>query len=346
MKPFRKFRRYFIHGLLMGSLIAALIACAGTGPGSLNPAAPPAPLAELPSLQYPESVAIDTAQLGVGASSSSFSFISIGDNVGPDIDRIRVATNFLVGFADRLVLAPLASLRIPRGTNVTTFEDVIIANDTAANIKIDFGAYQYDDAGTGLNCSGNTAALPICYRIWINDVRTLAGIFFEVPVRETGNPGAGVFKGFPIEEEVDGLIGANYDHQDPAAKLTEIFTNQVSELGHGVLNEDAVGENVFVTINLAFQENKEKTRNVAKFRREGKYIGLSQESTELSLMNYIGACADLMTRLVVDPAFCVGEGVDVSAIPFTGFAVASDTLLPADFPATPPFEDSPFHSVP
>ncbi|MFO1462886.1 MAG: hypothetical protein U1F66_03855 [bacterium] len=348
MKLLRKAGKYWFHGLLMGGMLWALLACAGgttpLGTPGGGEAAPPAPLAELPSLRYPESVSIDTAQLGAGGAASRLSFLSIGDNVSADIQQIQIATAFLQDFADRLVLAPLAPLRIPRGINVTTFEDVIIANDTAANIKIDFARYRYDDAGQGLNCSGNTAALPICYRIWINDIRTVAGIFYAVPEGE--NPGSGVFKGFPIERVVDGMIGSNYNHQNPLAKETEIFTNQVTELGHGILNEDALAEDVFVTINLAFAEKEERTRNTAKFLRGGQYIGLSQESNSPSLMNYIGACADLMTRLVVDPALCVGEGVDVSAIPFIDFTVPGDTLLPADFPSTPPFQDSPFHSLP
>lgn len=340
----RKSRLRYLHLGFALWMILLLLACAGTTTGG-NQATAPAPVAELPALQFPDGVGIDTGPIDNSLSGKGLSFIAIGDSVSADIERISIANSFLSQFVDRLVLAPLAPLRIPRGSNVTTFEDVIVANDTVANIKIDFAPYRFDasdTSGAGLDCSGNTAGLPICYRIWIDDVRALAGIFYEVPEGE--NPGIGRFKGFPIEKDVEGMVASNYDHFNPLAKETEIFSVNGRELGHGIQNEDSVGENVFVTLNLAFLEAQNATRNVAKFERSSQFIGLSQESNEPQLMNYLGICADLITKLVVDPGFCQATGVDVSGIPFTDFATVSDTALPDDFPPSPTFQDSPFHS--
>ncbi|MCE9625643.1 MAG: hypothetical protein K8R69_09375 [Deltaproteobacteria bacterium] len=332
----------FLQFLLWGLLLAGVVSCSGVVPG--NNATVPAPVVELPSLQFPSSVSVDTNQLSGAPSQPQLALINIGDSLDSDIDRIQVASQFFLNFVDLSVLAPLAPLRIPRGTNVTTFEDAIVINTRVANIKIDFAPYQYDASGTGLNCSGNTAGLPICYRIWIDDVPTLAGLFLAIP--KDDNPGIGQFKGLPLDDRLEGSVGSLYDHLDPAAISTEVFTavNGFRELGHGLLDAITTQDVTFTTINFSFLENQNTTRDVARYRDDQNFISISQESTNPGILNYIAACGDLLTRLVIDSNICVNAGIDVTGIDFVDFATPADVTLPADFPVVPPFQDSPFHS--
>lgn len=310
-----------------------------------NPAAPPAPPAELPSaLRFPESIAIDISTIDA-TGSGALSAFSVGDPFGPEIDFVATSARFPAILVDREVLAPLQSITIPIGPDVTTFEDVIFIGDVLKNIKIDFSPFAYDAEGRGLDCSGNTAALPICYRVWIGNVRTLAGIFETYPTDE--NAGIGRFKGLPLSDTIEGFIGAIYDLSDPADESTEVFSagGGLDELSRVLLTQEGTAEALIKTVNLSFQEGGKKTRDVGRFQDQGDFLSLSQETDHPERESFTAVCADLNTKKVTEQSECVDAGVDVTDIPFIDFAAPEDVLLPISVPALPPFDKSPFHSL-
>lgn len=178
----------------------------------LNPAGPPAPLAEIPSaLSLPESVAVDTSEVGGvgGASLLKFqSLVAVKDQVqnigGEFFEAITFGfnTNQLTDAAVAGVLGELSQLNIPLNP-VTRFFQADNAF-LGTSVKIDFADFDFEGkpaACTGCTCPTGCDApcrpqvlpselRPVCYRIWNdpfgtgNYVPLMAGFITQLRVRD------------------------------------------------------------------------------------------------------------------------------------------------------------------
>lgn len=346
-------------------LILICNACVASSP---SPAVAPAPLAEVPSLRFPEEVGGQfdvTTVAGAGGGSSMKFFVSEGDDISGIIADAASNTVFFLSLIDE-ILGPLHELEIPSREDVTSFEDVITIGDQLVRVQIDFKPYKNK---LGVTCSGNTGSPPICYRIWFNGKRGLSGVFLKTIPTET-NPGDGFIQGLsPVK-----ILGAfpfatagTYDLRDPTQKSVDFFIGAMTRKDpvledipehetdfdaaiHLTLNQEGPAESALKTLNASTRNHFEgevehEERHVARWREGEDFWSGTEDRGPLDDYSEFGeffaACANISTGLVINPSFdpeslCVKAGLDVSEIPFLEFLKIGDLAFPSDFPLAPP----------
>lgn len=339
--------------------------CVGTGPlGGGNPAGPPTPLAELPSLQFPENISDEfdvsspagSGTSGASLSASGFAKFALmpGDNIAADIRDSAFIFRDFSSLVDE-ILAPLNQLEIPRSVDVTNFEDLIVLQEDLVNVKIDFSNYG------GESCSGNTAELPVCYRIWFNDKRVLAGVFLKAFPTDD-NQGAGRFTGISPSRYltlIPFVTSVDYDVVDPLAKQAEYYVAfpRLSEENPEIddipmdKSELLVSAHIFIQqtgpIQSAlriifsslesFMEETQTFKNISQWLEDDNFWSGSQETSDTGDEDFLGACALLSTGLVVETQNCIDRNIDVTGLEFIDFLEISDLAFPPDFPPSPTF---------
>ncbi|MFO1462841.1 MAG: hypothetical protein U1F66_03625 [bacterium] len=346
--------------LLRLILIAALSACVSSGP---SPAAPPAPISELPALRFPEEIGGEfdvSTTANSGGSAAIKAFVMEGDDISSFIADAALNASFFSTLLDD-ILKSLHELVIPSREDVTNFEDVIVVAGKLVHVKIDFGAYPNR---LGVACSGHTAKVPICYRMWFNGKRAFAGVFLNTIPTDL-NSGDGFIQGFsPVT-----IIGApfvtamNYDLRDPNFHTAEFFAG-VKEVKSPPFEEIPEQENEFTaTIHLAMRQEgppssalklinassrdyengslDHEERNIARWREGEDLWSGTRDLTPLDDFSGFGeffaACARISSGLVVNSSFCEASGIHVGPVEFLDFFEIGDVLFPSDFPLTPTF---------
>src|SRR5579885_259080 len=215
------------RGVLLFTLLAL-------GSCSTNPAAPPAPPAELPSFLTLPDPTISVAEISHQASPDLSALVGSG----PLAAEISVAPDLIQETNDAL-LALISNLnaqfQIPVSALTKTFEAPVSigSGDTARTVdgKIDFADFDFDGDGSKEGCSGSTAPLPngdvrICMRLWLDGHKVLAGLFKQYPA--PGAPGAGritVFSNPSLgEAEAGASFAFKYDFLDLTNRKTEFFS--------------------------------------------------------------------------------------------------------------------------
>jgi hypothetical protein len=177
-------------------------------------AGPPGPIAETPipivlKFVEPEDLKIDVEAIGGGQDvTASASKVAVGEDIshiienGPElVDEVEMyGIDFLDGIGE---------IEVPIGTDVTTFQRVVTFSEASIvlegerEVKIDFSPFDFDNDGSLEPCSGHTATLPICARVWLDDLRFVAWIFESYPFPDDPNTaanekdiGSGRFKAF------------------------------------------------------------------------------------------------------------------------------------------------------
>jgi hypothetical protein len=339
-----------------------------------NPAAPPAPPAELPSfLIIPESVAIPVTTIG-GSGGEIAALVMEGDNIGQFITSLARNAQQSFDLVDGL-LAPLHQLMIPVGTNVNTFQDILFVEEDLLEVKIDFADFDEDGNGVKEGCSGHTAALPICFRIWLDGKRHLEGVFDHFPTEE--NAGSGRFRGVP---EIDFfrkgggafLLAVFYDHHDSASsKSTEIFVgftegpsgeppiipendSEFERTIHADISQIGPDESATKLVNASVDDQPASTDDTTKRRQLGRWRegedrfsgstkGRLTDDPLEPVQDFSAACAVISSGLVINREKCLDSGIDVGvvgvdpgAIDFVDFLTLSD-VVPFNFPESPTF---------
>jgi hypothetical protein len=290
-------------------------------------------------------------------------------------DAISFGAN-LADIGQRLVdllLRPLSDLTIPVDETVTTFEDAVPFDSPFTDpvdvevlgVKIDFADFDLDGDGAPEGCSGSTAAPPICFRVWYDGVRRLAGVFDDYPT--ASNVAAGRFRvqQFPSEtassEDDQGraVIGVAYDHRDPLDKRTEIFEAvfpiDSDPFAEGVSIEDSTldahftiaqkgpdGAALKTLVLSARNRNPEvgfaSVRYVGRFRDDADFWSGTAEGDPPSAENtFTNQCAVISTGDGTRQQDCLDAGVDAGGIEFVDFADLADVLLPEDLKESPAF---------
>lgn len=346
-----------IFKILRILLFAALLAGCPS-----NPAAPPAPPAEIPSaLRFPRSVSINVDTVRSESGLALKTFVGAGGPLSDEIalgpDRVQETNELVEGF-----LGLLNQLEIPVSTLTTTFAGGVPGDPGV--IKIDFANFDADVNGADDGCSGHTAALPICYRIWVDHgdgvfERLIAGRFDTFPTEVTA--GLGLFRVRELEPEPK-FIGVIYDHRDPQAKSTEQFTLFLPEEPLVLPEEISSLEDVSAHLShhdLATQEGTDqsgiKTVKVSTDAGPGdlfQYAGRWQEGGDFwsGLLDVEGGfesdrvfdlsnptCAQISTGGQVSRSECLPLGIDVEGEGFIGFTTLEDVRFSSSFRETPTF---------
>ena len=110
---------------------------------------------------------------------------------------------FVEGFFKKAIDG-INEINIPVDPFKTTYKiDMIFSVEAGIlagfhNVKIDFANFDFNNSGSAddEHCSGNTATLPVCVRLWLGGAPFIAGVIEEYPNSEIENPtiGKGRFK--------------------------------------------------------------------------------------------------------------------------------------------------------
>ncbi len=393
MKLWRKSANLIL--LLLQAALLLQLGCAGTTGGGGNLAAPPAPIAELPSvLQIPKDLSINVNKTRSGAGPAAIAFLSdpyleealakfltagvCGDgalNTGEQCDDANLISgdgcsatcqieNFSeqVAFSANLVffantrlaalLGPLSTILIPVDPNLHRLESIIFVGTKSYIARLDFGDFDLNGTGGTEGCSGNTAGLPICVRVWLDDgtteIRLLAARFDQYPLPE--NPGAGSLRG---EDLTFGPVGsifriaANYDHFDPLDKFTDSFFG-------GLIEAPPAPTEVFLPLRaFASQKGEDfsalKTSNGSQIdttigsfaqgfgrwlENDNFWIGSFQSNDPP--LTFTDQCVKISTgEEVSTTTFCQPLGLTTAGLGFLGFTTVDDLEF-FDFPPLAP----------
>lgn len=334
-----------IAGLMMSAFLVS--AC------SENPVATPNAPAEIPgsflTLPAPDAVALDvsTIQTASEGGGTLKAFVASGGSLA---DSIAACANLAeaTGGSVTDLLGELEGLNIPASLGVTNFTgNITFLNGSVHQIKVLFSDFDLDGDGTNEGCSGNTRILPICYRIWDDRARYLAGVMDSPPTDSSA--GEGRFRGGGANDTIRG--GVLYDHPDSEHKTTTFFIRKQTADADGDMNlyftihgsMDQVGpdDSAIKTLKTASQGTgvPEDTS-----LGEALYVGRWQEgqdfwigSLEAMGMSLDNLCAAISTAEPASADSCSSLGIDVSSEGFYDFATELDVGFPEDFSEAPPF---------
>ncbi len=271
-------------------------------------------------------------------------------------------------------LAGISVIEVPVAATVTTYHETVdfgyigaysLLNGTH-DVKIDFADFAFD--GTSAGCSGHTAALPICVRMWLDDARYMAWVFDTYPVvddpataENEATAGTGRFKIYnPGSGGDDFAVDAriNYDFQDPTDVLSELFamalmgeskamgghvrtTQQgdpsvaLKQIGYSIAIDETPGEGL--------PEMVSRGDYLAQFRQGYDYwsgsIDGQVETGSGNLSELTNQCAVISTAAGTAEASCMNVGgidIRVGGLPFLAPVQYSDVEF-IDFPVTPTF---------
>ncbi len=367
----------YVSWLIVSVIVSILlISCGG------NPAGVPAPPVEIPSpivLKF-----VEPSQLQINMATVSPS-ISVSMAVGPDGEfTTEIAFGAYVQesvwhYLLSPALSGISAIEVPVDTVTTTFHETVdfgyVGADYLLNgthdVKIDFADFDFDNNGAMEGCSGHTASLPICARMWIDDERYSAWVFATYPVvddpataENEAAPGTGRFKIYIAGNpgEPDGYGKVNYDFQDPLTLLSEAFIvllygdntamglhERVTQHGAAATALKQVGYNQAID-NIA-DANPTNLIGIgdylAQFREgydywSGSIHGLDATNPTVMgpLKNLDNQCALISTGNGTAEGDCTTVGgidISVGALPFLTPVTFSDVAVPNDFPALPTF---------
>lgn len=321
---------------------------------SCSPATPPVPPAELPALIFPRTVRIDTSKIQ-SQESASASLVGSGGTFSEVIAAgadLADATNDLLD----AILGAIEDLSITISAATTTFQDTVTDEAGTFNVKIDFADFDLDDNGADEGCSGHTATLPICFRVWLDGERFMAGKFTQYPT-ET-NPGSGEFR-IGVNSDVDAagedlFVASVYDHSNASDKATELFmagfqtfdeTSDAFLAVHIELDQEGADATARKTINV-----NGDTGPSASQTDHLEYLGRYLENADFwggsstvvtsggTTASFSDVCAVISTgNEATDPDSCEDLNIDVGGVAFTDPVTVSDIAFPSDFPSSPTF---------
>ncbi len=343
-----------------------------------SPAGVPAPPVETPSpivlkfVPY-EDIAIDVSTIGAAAPAPTLAAKTVGAG-GEYSDEIAAgpAVTKEVGGIFGMVLTVLSSIEMPVSESTTTFEGTVVNPDDATShpVKIDFADFDFNGDGVKEGCSGHTAALPVCVRLWIDGARSTAWVFdaypFPATAESAASPGKSRFRminyenpgnlfpiGYVNQQE---FIAGAFDYRDPEDVSLEMMKWLQEEDSEGVVNEG--GTRIFITqtgpaataiktLNLHLRGQALQNGTVL-IELYAKYLGRYQEGQDYwsgsidanvveGMANFENLCAVISTgNAAADQGICADLGISVAGIPYVEPAVQADVQL-YDFPETPTF---------
>lgn len=338
----------------------------------MNPAAPPAPPAELPAALIFPVPSIDVSKTtSASASGSLAAFVAPGGRFSEEI----VQGSDLATQGDAILgvfLNPLTDLKIPVDPSFSTFEGPVtftnhVGETVALNAKIDFSDFDLDGDGVAEGCSGSTSPLPtgataprpVCYRIWVETEegaqRLMAGVFNQLSLGTNIGAGRYVVNTSALPTLFGGLsLSAMYDHRDPLKKATDLFLGYPGMTGfalfaHIFITQQGPDESAIKTLIMSntFVEDPplmDSFRSVGRFKEGADFwsgtIQAKGAFTQEGLVESIAdVCAQISTGNEVSRLDCVDLGIDVFGVTFVDFATENDVSLPssANFPDLPIF---------
>lgn len=349
-----------IRSVLLGvALIGISLLVVSCGAKTSAPLAPPAPPVEVPStpivLQFVEysDIRIDLSTISTIAEESVNVYAAVG--AGGEYSGVIAVHAMYVQAAEDFfgeITDGLGDLEIPVSEDTTTFESDATIGPRNGTVKMDFADFDLDGIGGPEGCSGHTAALPICVRMWMNDERFIAWIFDEYPTGD--NPGMSRFRMFfiyDLEDEVS--VAISFDHRDPEDKSIDVQLREVATEGelsgwgddtgsfHVEILQDGPDVSALKRLNWNSEQYKD-TVAVDGNQFLSQFIeGEDFWSGSIAGVNYppvplFNLCVRLSTGDAAAQSNCDTLGISVTDIPFAVLPTLADVQF-HDFPETPTF---------
>lgn len=312
--------------------------------GGTNPAAPPAPPAELPAALQISDPTIDvTTTLPASAA-----LVAAGGTYSETMTAISLIADFTQDSL-RTLLSPLFPVSIPVGSDVHNLTAVLTPNIVAKFSFADFGSN---------GCSGNTRDLPICVQVWLNANGEgyrpyMEAVFTSYPT--AGNPGAASFmRGVRAGGGI--AIGAAFDHTRPEDKYVEsfygfadlsdpespVFPNNNHSYVRETIREDG---KTLKTVQATDQSPNACDPDLGDYH-QGYGRWLEEEDFELFRLKSVedcvtedtlDVCAQISTgNAAPDPNACDLLDITTEGLFFIGSATTEDLTF-VDFDPLPPF---------
>lgn len=331
--------------------------------GCVSPATVPAPLAEIPAvLTVPQDLSIEINELQGTGSVSGQAFGSFLKLQTIDSKDIQTAIDIAAGNIEENniflnnSLAVVSQREIPVEVSVFNFSYGITVEDQSFEVKFDFGIFDLDGDGVPEACSGCTCPvgcapalsdcpseapenqlLPICFRIWVNNQRFMAGLFDRVPTLD--NPQSGQFRilFFEFGDGAGSLMAITYDHQDPLDLLTDVslFSKDPS------VGADFFGRRRTVTTQQGVAAQSKKTPRLTSEFFDSENSTLDFQAQFFSHLDFIalesiptGVFEEVLGLVDITPPICA----QISSADPVAQVLCDDldlALMPGDFP-TPP----------
>lgn len=347
-----------VRYLLACLLLAGLGACGEAGvPSGLQTTSSPLPL------EIPTALGIDVEAIrGEGASTKGAQAVAPSGAYAPIISSSGESVHDLSAQIDRS-LDVLRNLEVPSASTVTNFEITyeVPSGDRSAfdlpatyELKIDFAPFDLDGDGVDEACSGHTLDAPVCVRLWLNDVRTMAAIFTTKPTSATKGAGRMIIN----DRQLGGgaffdEFGIVYDRVDPEQITSEFFNHPrtLDNLDPGTPLEQHIrvvqtGSDPATALKTVFFTSKflqhpdgfDAVQYISRWRDAGTLL-VGSSNHDLTLRTIDPFCALLSNGDDAGLAACEADGLSIAGESYIGLAVPTDYTLPpaSEFPLTPTF---------
>lgn len=331
-----------------------------------SPASPPAPPLETPlpiALKFVpyEDIRIDLSTISAPVVSGNI-VKAIGAG-GEFSGILGVEEFFLTEFENVLTgaLSLLNLLEIPISEDTTTFETTIEEGPGTLNeLKLDFADFDLDGLNGAEGCSGHTAELPVCVRMWLDGERLVAWVFDTYPLPASGgnpaNPGKSRFRLlFPVFTIIY-QFAIDLDHRDPLNVSNEFFSKTVTidanswHISQKHMDIYQQGEQVTALkgLNLDWRFDEFDLTDTLISESSLQYLGQFREGSDFWSGSILGfhsidgtfgetdLCAQISTGNRADSSECDAVGITATGIPFVTPLVDADVEF-YDFPETPTF---------
>ena len=290
----------------------------------------------------------------------------------------------MYGFAN-ILLEGISKLEFPISETMTAYHEIFDFGEAPAgaggayfligvrDVKVSFADFDFYANGTKYGCSGHTAALPICVRMWIDDERYLAWVFDSYPYFDDLNteeiddgPGQGKFKIFYFNV-MELFIGADlYARTDYDFEVEEYKRGDLSiriykpeDPDYGIDIYDVRWRTRTIESGPAATALKQIAIYQAEVLKLGpdsgvaNYMAQYREGYDLwsgsvlcvpessLLPNIDDQCAYITSAEEAPEGECADVGgidIRVGGIPFLDPLDLADVSIPSDFPLEPPKE--------
>lgn len=308
---------------------------------------PPTAPVELPSTStfpFPSTIGISVDKiLSEEENGEAFALRSVGAG-GEFSDEITIGAQMgdeVIGELDG-ALSLFADVNVPIGETAVSYKTTVTDGNISREIKMDFAAYDLDGDGSDESCSGHTGTLPICFRIWLDGDRFMAGVFGKIPTDTS--TGAGDFRlvdllGDSFESE-SASIAAVYDHADLENKSTDLRSatpfGEDPEYRHISLTEVGPAASAAKTLNMTGQQMG-TVSYLGQWIEDQDYWTGRITIEDFGTSDEVIPCAQISTGNGADATLCTALALSVDGLPFNELPTEAEVSLPDDFPSSPTF---------
>lgn len=315
--------------------------------GCSSSGSPPTAPVELPSTStfpFPSTIGISVEKiLSEEGSVESTSFRSVGSG-GEFSDEISIGAQMADEVIEELdeALSLYDDVNVPIGETTLIHETTVTEKGAVRTIKMDFAPFDLDGDGDKESCTGHTGALPICFRIWVDNERFMAGVFEEIPTDTSA--GKGVFRlvdllGDSLESGTTSIT-AVYDHADLENKSTALLSltpmGGLTEYRHISLAEMGPTASAKKTLNMTGQQMG-TVSYVGQWIEDQDYWTGRITIEDSGTSDEVIPCAQISTGNGADTALCTALGLSIDGIAFNELPTEAEVSLPDDFPGNPTF---------